>query len=136
MALDGNIIRAASDKEDLTDYLAQMFFGILDAMFQQLRENATPRTTSYNFLMTDEFMMLIPRSKDTATIEHGGKKFDFSINSLAYAGLLLCKTQEELEVLQVQENLMDILTQTGVAWNPEAAQLEADRKAADDAGLA
>jgi ATP adenylyltransferase len=136
MALDGNIIRAATDKEDLTDYLAQMFFGILDAMFQQLRENASPRTTSYSFLMTEEFMMLIPRSKEIASIEHNGKKFDISINSLAYSGLLLCKTQEELDALQAQDNLMDLLTQTAIAWNPEAAKLEAQRQAANDSELA
>lgn len=136
MALDGNIIRAANDKESLTDYLGQMFFGILDAMFQQLRENASPPTTSYNFLMTEEFMMLIPRIKENATIKHKGKSFDLSINSLGYAGYVLAKTQEEVEAIDAQDNLMDVLAQTSVAWNPEAAKLEAERKAAQDSELA
>lgn len=136
MALDSNIIRNATAKEDLTDYLAQMFFGILDAMFQQLRENAKPLNTSYNFLMTEDFMMLVPRSKETATIEHNGKTFEFSLNSLAYAGLLLCKTEEELEALQAQDNLMSLLTQTGVAWDPQAAKIDAERQAALETSLA
>ncbi|GAA5815203.1 hypothetical protein MFLAVUS_008709 [Mucor flavus] len=136
MALDGNIIRAANDQESLTDYLGQMFFGILDAMFQQLRENATPPTTSYNFLMTEEFMMLIPRIKENATIEHNGKSLDLSINSLGYAGYVLAKTQEEVEAIDAQDNLMDVLAQTSVAWNPEAAKLEAERKAAQNSDLA
>lgn len=33
MVLDSNIVCVATEKDDLTDYLAQMFFGILDAMF-------------------------------------------------------------------------------------------------------
>jgi ATP adenylyltransferase len=136
MALDGNIIRAATAKEDLTDYLAQMFFGVLDAMFQQLRENAQPITTSYNFLMTEDFMMLIPRSKEHAFIQHNGKEFSFSLNSLAFAGLMLGKTQEELEALEAQDNLMDLLVQTAVAWNPEAAKIESERQAALDTELA
>lgn len=136
MALDVNIIRAANDKESLTDYLGQMFFGILDAMFQQLRENATPPTTSYNFLMTEEFMMLIPRIKENATIKHNGNSVDLSINSLGYAGYVLAKTQEEVDAIDAHDNLMDLLAQTSIAWNPEAAKLEAERKAAQASDLA
>lgn len=136
MALDGNIIRAANDRESLTDYLGQMFFGILDAMFQQLRENATPTTTSYNFLMTEEFMMLVPRIKENAAIQHKDKSFEMSLNSLGYAGLLLATSQEELEALEAQENLMDVLAQTAVPWHPDSAQIEANRKAAEESELA
>ncbi len=136
MALDSNIIRAATEKEELTDYLAQMFFGILDAMFQQLRENAKPLNTSYNFLMTEDFMMLIPRSKENAVIDCEGKSFEFSLNSLAFAGLLLCKTEEERKALEAQDNLMDLLTQTGVAWDPQASKFDAERQAALDSSLA
>lgn len=136
MALDGNIIRAATAKEDLTDYLAQMFFGVLDAMFQQLRENSLPLSTSYNFLMTEDFIMLIPRAKENAVIQHNGKEFTFSLNSLAFAGLLLCKTQEELDALEAQDNLMDLLVQVGIKWNPDAAKFESERQAALDSALA
>lgn len=135
MGLDGNIIRAATAKEELTDYLGQMFFGLLDAMFQQLRENSRPMSTSYNFLMTQDFMMLIPRSKESATVQHDGKSFELSINSLGFAGLLLCKSEEELKALEAQENLVDLLTQVGVEWDPEAAKYEAERQAAASSEL-
>jgi ATP adenylyltransferase len=136
MALDSNIIRAATAKDELTDYLGQMFFGLLDAMFQQLRENARPMSTSYNFLMTQDFMMLIPRSKESATVEHEDKTFEMSINSLGFAGLLLCKTEEQLKALEAQENLLDLLAQVGVQWDPEAAKYEAARNAAAASELA
>jgi ATP adenylyltransferase len=136
MALDSNIIRAATAKEELTDYLGQMFFGLLDAMFQQLRENARPMSTSYNFLMTQDFIMLIPRSKESATVQHEGKSFELSVNSLGFAGLLLCRTEEESKALEAQENLLDLLTQVGVQWDPEAAKYEAARKAAAASELA
>ncbi|KAI7901684.1 ATP adenylyltransferase-domain-containing protein [Cokeromyces recurvatus] len=136
LPLDNNIIRNANTREELTDYLVQMFFGILDAMFQQLRENAQPLNTSYNFLMTQDFMMLVPRSNEKASIEHNGKTFEFSVNSLGFAGLLLCKTEEELEVLKAQDNLMDILTQVGIPWDPKASDIEAARELAADAELA
>ncbi|KAI9486711.1 MAG: ATP adenylyltransferase-domain-containing protein [Benjaminiella poitrasii] len=136
LPLDNNIIRNANTREELTDYLVQMFFGVLDAMFQQLRENAQPLNASYNFLMTQDFMMLIPRSQEKASIEHNGKTFELSINSLGFAGLLLCKTEEQLEALKAQENLMDVLTQIGIPWNPEASEIEAARELAADAELA
>ncbi|CAO3645896.1 unnamed protein product [Mucor fragilis] len=135
IGLDNNMLRAAKDRESLTSYLAQMFFGILDAMFQQLRENSLPLDTSYNFLMTQDFMMLVPRSKESATIQHKGKQFEFSINSLGFAGSMLCKTQEELEALEAQENLMDMLTQVGVAWSPDSEKYDAERQLAETAEL-
>lgn len=112
-----------------------MFFGILDAMFQQLRENSLPLDTSYNFLMTQDFMMLVPRSKESATIEHDGKTYEFSINSLGFAGCILCKSDEELKALEAQDNLMDMLTQVGVAWNPDAEKYNAARQRAETTEL-
>lgn len=135
MGLDGNIVRNA-EKQDLTDYLAQMFFGVLDAMYQQLRENATDIPKSYNFIMTQEFMMLIPRTKESAVIEKDGKQFEFSLNSLAFAGLLLCKSEEQLEALQAQENLVDMLRQVAVPWSEKADKIEGDRLAGLEATLA
>lgn len=135
IGLDNNILRAAKDQETLTSYLAQMFFGILDAMFQQLRENSLPLDTSYNFLMTQDFMMLVPRSKESATIEHDGKTYEFSINSMGFAGSILCKSDEELKALEAQDNLMDMLTQVGVAWNPDAEKYNAARQRAETTEL-
>ncbi|KAI8886045.1 HIT-like protein [Backusella circina FSU 941] len=131
MGLDGNIIRNASPK-DLTDYLGQMFFGLLDAMYQQLRENATDIPKSYNFLMTQEFIMLVPRTKESAVVEGT----TFSLNSLAFAGMLLCKTEKELETLKAQENLVDLLLQVAVPWDEKADKIEGERQAGLEATLA
>ncbi|CEG73093.1 hypothetical protein RMATCC62417_08538 [Rhizopus microsporus] len=136
MQLDTNIIRAATKREDLTDYLSQMFFGLLDAMFQQLRENAQPMNTSYNFLMTEEFMMLIPREKEKVTISHDNKDYEFSLNSLAFAGMLLCKSEEQLEAMKAQDDLMDILVQVAIKWNPDAQRLDTERQLGLEAHLA
>lgn len=136
IALDNNILRSAKDRETLTMYLSQMFFGILDAMFQQLRENSHPTDTSFNFLMTQDFMMLVPRSKETATIEHNGKSFSFSINSLGFAGSMVCKTDEELKALEAQDNLMDMLTQVGIPWDTaNAEKYDAERQIAESTEL-
>ncbi|KAG1151248.1 hypothetical protein G6F37_000314 [Rhizopus arrhizus] len=134
MQLDTNIIRAASKKEDLTDYLSQMFFGLLDAMFQQLRENSDEFTTSYNFLMTEEFMMLVPRQKEKATFRYKGEEMDLSMNSLAFAGMILCKGEEQLEALK-ENDIMDLLSQVGIKWN-ENQKLDAERQMASEAHLA
>lgn len=136
MQLDTNIIRAATKREDLTDYLSQMFFGLLDAMFQQLRENAQPMNASYNFLMTEEFMMLIPREKEKVAISHDNKDYEFSLNSLAFAGMLLCKSEEQLEAMKAQDDLMDILVQVAIKWNPDAQRLDAERQLGLEAHLA
>ena len=134
MQLDTNVIRAASKKEDLTDYLSQMFFGLLDAMFQQLRENSDEFTTSYNFLMTEEFMMLVPRQKEKATFRYKGEEMDVSLNSLAFAGMILCKREEQLEALK-ENDIMDLLSQVGIEWN-ENQKLDAERQMASEAHLA
>lgn len=107
----------SSTDEQLGDYLAQMFFGLLDAMFQQLRKHATPSNEmSYNFIMTQQFMMLVPRSKELGTITHNGQDVVLSINSLGFAGLLLVKTEQELEAVEKSADLMALLTQVGHPW--------------------
>ncbi|KAI9490847.1 ATP adenylyltransferase-domain-containing protein [Zychaea mexicana] len=117
--LDRNFIDSSTDNEELGDYLAQMFFGLLDAMFQQLRKHATPdREISYNFIMTDQFMMLVPRSRELATLVQ--ENLQVSINSLGFAGMLLVKTPEELAALENHPDLMQVLKDVAYAWNPNA----------------
>ncbi|KAI9272637.1 ATP adenylyltransferase-domain-containing protein [Phascolomyces articulosus] len=117
--LDRSFIDSSTDNEEIADYLAQMFFGLLDAMFQQLRKHATPdREISYNFIMTDQFMMIIPRSRELATLSQ--ENLQVSINSLGFAGMLLVKTPEELASLEKHSDLMQVLKNVGYAWNPDA----------------
>ncbi|KAI9311791.1 HIT-like domain-containing protein [Dichotomocladium elegans] len=117
--LDRNFIDSSTSAEEVGDYLGQMFFGLLDAMFHQLRKHAQPsREISYNFIMTNDFMMMIPRSREIASLGSGAQ---ISINSLGFAGMILAKTQEELAALtDEQVDLMEVLTQVAFPWNLDA----------------
>lgn len=122
--LDRNFIDSSTDKEETEDYLAQMFFGLLDAMFQQLRKHTSPGSEmSYNFIMTGQFMMLVPRAKEMALIQDAdGRPAYVSVNSLGFAGMLLVKAPEELKALETYEpGLLNLLAEVGIRWsdNPE-----------------
>jgi ATP adenylyltransferase len=93
------------------DYLGQMFFGLLDSMIQQLRENDSEVTFSFNFILTHQYMMMVPRQKEHWEVAEKGIKL--SVNSMAFAGLLLTKTAEELEALK-QTSIIDLLCEVGV----------------------
>ncbi|KAH8551098.1 ATP adenylyltransferase-domain-containing protein [Umbelopsis sp. PMI_123] len=116
--LDLNFIDATSDMDLVEEYLGQMFFGLLDSMIQQLRENDSNMTFSYNFILTRQYMMMVPRQKEHWEVAEKGIKL--SVNSMAFAGLLLTKTPEELETLK-QTNIIDLLCAVGVRRNEGVA---------------
>ncbi|KAI8583029.1 hypothetical protein K450DRAFT_225974 [Umbelopsis ramanniana AG] len=109
--LDLNFIGSTTDMDMVEDYLGQMFFGLLDSMIQQLRENDSEITFSFNFILTHQYMMMVPRQKEHWEVAEKGIKL--SVNSMAFAGLLLTKTAEELETLK-QTNIIDLLCEVGV----------------------
>ncbi|KAL0082957.1 ATP adenylyltransferase [Phycomyces blakesleeanus] len=115
--LDRPFIDSSTSKDELEDYLGQMFFGLLDGMFHQMRQHTQPTKTSYNFVMTDQFMLLVPRSKESAILEHDGKAFEISVNSLGFAGLLLCKSDDEKKALEAHPDLLEFLVQLGMPWS-------------------
>ncbi|GAB5593016.1 bifunctional AP-4-A phosphorylase/ADP sulfurylase [Umbelopsis nana] len=116
--LDLNFIGTSTDPEEVESYLGQMFFGLFDSMIQQLRENDSQVTFSYNFILTSQYMMMVPREKEFWEVAE--KDIKLSVNSLAFAGLLLTKTSEELETLKYS-NILDILAEVGVRRNEGAA---------------
>lgn len=109
--LDLTFIGSTTDLDMVEDYLGQMFFGLLDSMIQQLRENDSEITFSFNFILTHQYMMMVPRKKEHWEVAEKGVKL--SVNSMAFAGLLLTKTAEELETLK-QTSIIDILCEVGV----------------------
>lgn len=109
--LDLNFIGTSTDPEELEGYLGQMFFGLFDSMIQQLRENDSQVTFSYNFILTNQYMMMVPRQKEHWEVAEKGIKL--SVNSMAFAGLLLTKTSEELDTLK-QTNILNLLAEVGV----------------------
>ena len=58
---------------------------------------------SYNFLLTPEYMQIVPRTKEKCTLQSekpGGEELQVSVNSLGFAGMLLVKSEEELEAVK------------------------------------
>ncbi|KAI5963212.1 APA2 [Candida pseudojiufengensis] len=81
------IMKLPKNKDEITeDVLTKSFTSLLQHTLTVLRNNET-KHISYNFVMTTEFMLMVPRSKS---------KFDdqIGINSCGVYGLLLCKNQE------------------------------------------
>ncbi|ODV77676.1 ATP adenylyltransferase [Suhomyces tanzawaensis NRRL Y-17324] len=75
------------EEEDLTMYFASL----LQRTLTVLRENDSSHI-SYNFILTTEYMMLVPRSS--------GKFQDLGINSCGFMGLVLCKNEQLLNMVQ------------------------------------
>ncbi|KAI7871304.1 ATP adenylyltransferase-domain-containing protein [Spinellus fusiger] len=119
LPIDCAFISSSTDPQEIEEYLGQMFFGLLDGMFQQMRHHAHTTQLSYNFIMTEEFMMLVPRSKACIGLNYRDKELVFPINALGYAGLLLCKTTEEKEALEAHPDLLEWLVEGGVPWSHE-----------------
>ncbi|KAG9295778.1 hypothetical protein G9A89_009007 [Geosiphon pyriformis] len=89
---------AGTDDQVIGEYLGESFHSLLDAMIESLRTqmnaNALNLTypPSYNFLVTPTWMLIVPRNKE---------KFEqISVNSLGFAGMLLVKSQEDLEFVK------------------------------------
>ncbi|KAI8060552.1 HIT-like domain-containing protein [Gongronella butleri] len=127
LLLDAKVLENKDD-EIVEEYLGEMFFGLLDAMFQQLRiaDPERPRGTkaSYNFIMTSRYMMLVPRRAECGVLKSSsGNVLRLSMNSMSFAGFLLAKTREERSTLQYTNDLLAFLTQLGYERkSPETEQ--------------
>ncbi|KAM3583055.1 bifunctional AP-4-A phosphorylase/ADP sulfurylase [Umbelopsis sp. WA50703] len=121
--LDLNFIGTSTDPEEMEGYMGQMFFGLLDSMIQQLRVNGSQMTMSYNFILTKQYMMLVPRQKEHWEVPDKGIRL--SVNSMAFAGYLLTKKPEEFEAMK-DISILDILSEVGVPKNKETSVLIVD----------
>lgn len=86
--------------EDLTMY----FVSLLQRCLTVLKQNGAEHI-SYSFIMTTDYMMLVPRS-------NGVYKNTIGINSCGYVGLLLCKN-EETQSLVNNDGPLTILQECG-----------------------
>ena len=68
-------------------------------------------TPSYNVILTLEHMHLIPRKKENHILEETGEAL--SVNSLGYAGMLLGKSEAELDVVK-RASIGRILREVGL----------------------
>jgi ATP adenylyltransferase len=88
--------------------LSSAFIQLLDLSISTIRHDPDYPTgsPSYNVILTLEHLHLIPRRHDTYTLTETKDKI--GINSLGFAGMLLVKSEGELEAVK-QEGVAKIL---------------------------
>jgi len=82
---------------------------------------------SYNLLMTSSYLQIVPRSKEKFVVildsqSDPDHKIQVSINSLAFAGMILTKTPEELKMVKGKGPLT-ILKGVGVPIGKDVAEV-------------
>ncbi|KAJ8077213.1 bifunctional AP-4-A phosphorylase/ADP sulfurylase [Marasmius tenuissimus] len=103
----------SSRPEEVERILTQAFVSLLDLAISSIRyDSEYPQgKTSYNVILTLNHIHVIPRCTDEYTLSSTGGTLN--INSLGYAGMLLVKSEEELEAVK-QEGISKILRATGL----------------------
>jgi len=101
-----------SYKEIVSQYLTETFLSLINAMTEGVRASSLTAPFSYNFLMTHTWMMIVLRRSE--------KYGQISVNSLGFAGMLLVKSEEELEFAK-NVGILHVLE--GVAISKDKDQL-------------
>lgn len=97
---------------------------LLDLVISTVRHDPTQPTgaPSYNTILTLEHMHLIPRGREEHVLAETGDRL--SINALGFAGMLLVKSEGELEVVK-REGVGKILRGVGLESVTDAQISEA-----------
>lgn len=112
--------------------LGDAFFTLLDLVISTVRHSPDypTGTPSYNVVLTLEHMYLIPRKQETHVLAETGE--DLSVNALGFAGMLLVKSERELDAVKT-EGVGKILKAVGLDSVHElqvaGTSLEADQLA-------
>ncbi|KAF9123562.1 bifunctional AP-4-A phosphorylase/ADP sulfurylase [Mortierella sp. 14UC] len=113
--------------KDAEDILIEAYISLMDSMLFSIREYANQEHLSdeekdrvmaggrasglaYNWILTREFMMMVPRRQESTNPSEEG--ISLNINSLGFAGMVLAKTTEELELVK-RKGVMEIVAETG-----------------------
>ena len=114
---------------ELEPILADAFLSLLDLAIQTVRHDPQypAGTPSYNVVLTLEHMHVVPRRAETHTLAGTGEAL--SVNALGFAGMLLVKSERELEAVRA-EGVTRILRGVGLESAHEA-QTDAHRVADD-----
>lgn len=108
----------SSPPTDLASYLANVFLTLLDIMIDHLRRLSLSSSDgvqlrlsqlSYNVILTDAYIHLVPRMKESYTLPNGE---EVSINSLGFAGMVLTKTESALEGIK-EVGVLKVLAEVG-----------------------
>ncbi|EMD37578.1 hypothetical protein CERSUDRAFT_114219 [Gelatoporia subvermispora B] len=88
--------------------LSQAFLSLLDLAISTMRHDPQypAGSPSYNVILTLEHIHVIPRRREMYVLQETGE--DLSVNALGFAGLLLVKSERELEAVQ-KESVKNIL---------------------------
>lgn len=104
---------ASASQAEVESTLANIFFSLLDLAISTVRHDPDypPGRLSYNVIMTLEHIHVIPRKHEAHTLRETGEKL--GVNALGFAGMLLVKSEEELEAVK-KEGWGPILNGVGV----------------------
>ncbi|KAF8973074.1 ATP adenylyltransferase-domain-containing protein [Flammula alnicola] len=94
--------------------MAEAFLQLLDLAISTIRHDPEYPTgsPSYNVILTLEHMHVIPRCKEHHILQETGERL--SVNALGYAGMLLVKSDQELEAVK-RESISKILRGVALA---------------------
>ncbi|KAG0244394.1 hypothetical protein B0O80DRAFT_448981 [Mortierella sp. GBAus27b] len=129
-----------SDKSQ-EDILVEAYITLMDAMLMSIREYSlqeglpeehqlpiltTATTLAYNWLLTTEFMMIVPRRREHSEPVNG---ISLNINSLGFAGMVLAKTSQELQLVK-DKGVITLVSETGYSagWEKRTPQQEQKRR--------
>ncbi|KAG8213926.1 ATP adenylyltransferase-domain-containing protein [Butyriboletus roseoflavus] len=98
---------------ELNQVLFPPFLSLLDLVISTVRHDPDypPGSPSYNVILTLEHIHLIPRRHEAYKIEETQELI--SVNSLGFAGMLLAKSESELETMK-KEGIGRILRGVGL----------------------
>jgi len=117
-------LSSSTQREILEDVLRESFISLLDLTISSIRHDPTypAGSPSYNVILTLEHMHLIPRKLEDHVLSETGDKL--SVNALGFAGMLLVKSETELEAVK-KEGVGKILRAVGVESVHEQQILDA-----------
>ncbi|KAF9356617.1 bifunctional AP-4-A phosphorylase/ADP sulfurylase [Mortierella sp. NVP85] len=122
------------------DILTEAYITLVDAMLMSIREYSEQENIpeeerllptismstmlAYNWLLTTEFMMIIPRKREDSDSVNG---ISLNINSLGFAGMVLAKTSDELQIVK-DKGVIALVSETGYSTGWEKRTLEQEQK--------
>lgn len=101
------------DREVLSQTLLRAFISLYDLTISTVRhcDDYPPRSPSFNLILTKSHMYMVPRRYADHKMRASGEAL--SVNSLAFAGKLLVKSEAEMEAVK-GESVLSILRTVGL----------------------
>lgn len=98
----------------MEEVLSEAFMTLLDLGISTVRHDPEHPAgqPSYNVVLTRQHMYLVPRKREEHILRETGDPL--SVNALGFAGMLLVKSDRELEAVK-RESVVEILKDVGLA---------------------